>query len=279
MHEFESPLKPELAEITRVKTETGSLKTFTVSFSDKKTLKKFSFAPGKFMMVSIFGFGEMPISISSSPYQKHSLQLTVNAVGNISRAMHSLEAGDKIGLRGPFGRGYPIQRFRKKNIVFFSGGCGMASIRSAVYAINAKKELFGKLFLFHGCKSPQELLFREDIEKWEKEGNFNIFVSVDNPTPDWKGYSGFPTDLIARANLPVENTVVLLCGPQIMMNIAMQKFKDIGFKPEQFFVSMERLMHCGIGKCGHCNIGKEFVCVHGPVFSGTELEKMHLAEG
>jgi NAD(P)H-flavin reductase len=279
MHQFESPLKPELAEIIRVKEETPFLKTFTVRFLDKKKQKQFSFIPGKFVMASVFGFGEMPISISSSPYQKDSLQLTVNAVGNISRQMHLLGKGSVVGLRGPFGRGYPIQKFRKKNIIFFSGGCGMASMRSAVYAVNAKKELFGKLFLFHGCKSPQELLFAEDIAKWEKEQNFNVFVSVDKPTPDWKGNSGFVTDLIDKVDFPVENTFVLMCGPQAMMNIAIEKFRKHGFKPEQIFASLERLMHCGIGKCGHCNIGKEYVCVHGPVFSGSELEKMHLREG
>ncbi|MDD5163931.1 MAG: FAD/NAD(P)-binding protein [Candidatus ainarchaeum sp.] len=279
MHDFESPLKPELAEILRVKQETPSIKTFTVRFLDKKKQKQFSFLPGKFMMASIFGFGEMPISISSSPYQKDSLQLTVNPVGNISRKICSLEKGSVIGLRGPFGRGYPIQKFRKKNIVFFSGGCGMASMRSAVFAVTAKKELFGKLFLFHGCKSPSELLFAEDIAKWEKEENFNVFVSVDVPSPSWKGNSGFVTDLIGKVDLPIEDTFVLMCGPQAMMNIAIEKFKGHGFKPEQLYSSLERLMHCGVGKCGHCNIGKEFVCVHGPVFSGLELEKMHLKEG
>ena len=155
----------------------------------------------------------------------------------------------------------------------------MASIRSAVCAVHAKKELFGKLFLFHGCKNPEELLFKKDVEKWEKDKNFSIFVSVDKPTPDWKGCSGFVTDAIDKVDLPVENTFVLMCGPQIMMDIAIEKFKKHGFKPEQIYASLERLMHCGVGKCGHCNIGKEYACVHGPVFSCSELEKMHLKEG
>ena len=277
MSDFESPLKPELAEIISVKTETPSLKTFTVRFLDKKIQKKFFFLPGRFMMASIFGFGEMPISISSSPYNTDLLDLTVNAVGNISKAMHRLKPKDIIGLRGPFGKGYPIQRLRKKNIVFFSGGCGLASLKSAVLAVMSKKELFGKLFLFHGCKSPKELLFTGDLKKWES--SCNVFVSVDNPDKEWKGHSGFITELLDKAELPVENTVVLLCGPEVMVSIALKKLKGLGFNPSQFFASMERLMHCGIGKCGHCNIGKKFVCVHGPVFSGPELEKMHLGDG
>ena len=152
----------------------------------------------------------------------------------------------------------------------------MASMRSAVYAVHAKKELFEKLFLFHGCKSPEELLFREDIEHWEKDSQFNVFVSVDKPSKEWKGYSGFITNLIDKVELPLENTFVLLCGPQLMIDVAIEKFEKHGFKAEQIFASLERLMHCGVGKCGHCNIGKEYVCVHGPVFSGLELEQMHL---
>jgi len=277
MHEFESPLKPETAEILGIKQETPNIKTFKVRFIDKKRQKKFFFIPGKFMMVSIFGFGEMPISISSSPYKTDSLELTVNAVGNISRAMHRLKKNDIIGLRGPFGKGYPLQTLRKKNIVFFSGGCGFASLRSAVLAANAKKQMFGKLFVFHGCKSPQELLFEKDIKKWPSHG-IETFVSVDNPSPQWKGYSGYITDVIDKAEIPVENTAVLLCGPEPMVNIALKKFRKKGFSNGQMFASLERLMHCGIGKCGHCNIAGKYVCVQGPVFSGKELEKMDWGE-
>ncbi|MDD5147828.1 MAG: hypothetical protein PHH08_00005, partial [Candidatus ainarchaeum sp.] len=127
-------------------------------------------------------------------------------------------------------------------------------------------------------KSPSELLFADDVAKWEKQKNFNVFVSVDIPTRNWKGHSGFVTDLIDKADLPVENTSVLMCGPQAMMNIAIAKFKKHGFKAEQIYASLERLMHCGVGKCGHCNIGREYACVNGPVFSGRELEQMHLKE-
>ncbi|MBN1941269.1 MAG: FAD/NAD(P)-binding protein [Candidatus Diapherotrites archaeon] len=279
MHEYEAPLKPELAEIIKVKSETPSIKTFDVRFVDKKLQKQFAFLPGKFVMVSVFGYGEMPISISSSPFEKEFIQLTVNAVGNISNAMHRLKKGDLIGLRGPFGRGYLLQRFRRKNIVFFSGGCGLASIRSAVLAALAKKDMFGDIFLFHGCKSSKELLFGKEIANWERRNSLNACVSVDIPEKGWKGHTGFVTDLIEKKPLPVENTVVLMCGPPVMVKIAIQKFKDLGFKPEQIYASLERLMHCGVGKCGHCNIGREYVCVHGPVFSGSQIEKMHLEEG
>jgi len=271
----ETPLK---AKIVDVAVETSEIKTFAVRFIDPKVQKRFRFQPGKFMMVSIFGYGEIPISISSSPYKIDSISFTVANVGNATNAMHRLSKGDEIGLRGPFGNSFPLQKFRKKNLIFIAGGCGFAPLRSTVFAFQEKKKEFGEAFIFFGCKSPKELLFKQNLDQWEKEGKMHVLVTVDNPTPEWKGHSGVVTKLFDKIKMPVENSVCLLCGPPIMIHFALIELQKLGFKEAQFFASLERRMHCGMGYCAHCNIGEKQVCTDGPVFTGTELRKMPLRE-
>ncbi|MBN2067607.1 MAG: FAD/NAD(P)-binding protein [Candidatus Diapherotrites archaeon] len=273
-----APELPLPAKIVSVQDETPEIKTFAVKFLDKKVQEKFSFSPGKFMMLSVFGYGEMPISISSSPYKTGSISFTVANVGNASRALHSLKKGSEVGLRGPYGNGFPLQKFRNKNLAFIAGGCGFAPLRSSVYAFQAKKEQFKDAYIFFGCKSPKEMLFASDLKQWGKEKKMHTFVTVDSPTKDWKGHTGVVTKLFAKSGLPVEDTVCLLCGPPIMIHFALLELKKLGFKDEQFYASLERLMHCGLGFCAHCNIGDKYVCRDGPVFNGTELSKMPLEE-
>ena len=269
---------PDIAKITAIKQETSAIKTFTLQYTNKQKQESFHFVPGKFLMVSVFGYGEMPISISSSPLETDSLQLTVRDVGNISHALHHLKAGDTVGLRGPFGQGFPIARFRKKNIVFVSGGCGMAALRPVVYAAVGKRQEFGKLTLFYGCKVPNQILFNEDLKQWEKTKDFNILLTVDECTPDWKGHCGLVTELFHKTSINLENTVACLVGPPIMIHFGIKELKKLGFKDEQIYASLERLMHCGMGKCAHCNIGGKYACIDGPVFNGKDLAKMPLEE-
>ncbi len=273
-----APETPLGAKITGVKRETAGIKTFTVRFLDAALQKKFLFSPGTFMMVSVFGFGEMPISISSSPYKTDSISFTVANVGNTSNAMHQLRKGDEIGLRGPFGNGFPLQRFRGKNMLFVAGGCGFAPLRSSVCAFREKKEEFGEAFIFFGCNSPKEMLFKQDLMQWEKEKKMHVLVTVDEPTPEWKGYTGVVTKLFNKIELPVRNTVCLLCGPPVMLHFALIELHKHGFQDKQLFASLERRMHCGVGYCAHCNIGDKRVCTDGPVFSGEELRRMPVRE-
>jgi len=263
-----APETPFKAKIIDVKQETSEIKTFTVQFLDKKQQKNFFFAPGKFMMLSVFGFGEMPISISSSPYKTDSIAFTVANVGSISNALHQMRKGQEIGLRGPYGNGFPLQKFRGKNLIFVAGGCGFAPLRSSVYSFQEKKQEFKDAFVFFGCRSPKEMLFK----------TMHVLVTVDEPTPDWKGYTGVVTKLFNKIDLPVEDSVCLLCGPQVMLHFSLIGLKKLGFRDKQLFASLERLMHCGLGYCAHCNIGQKYVCRDGPVFSGEELAKMPLRE-
>jgi len=272
-----TPEEPDIAEIISVEQDTEDTKTFEVCYTNPKLQKKFFFVPGKFMMVSIFGIGEIPISISSSPYKTSSMKFTVVNVGNVTNAMHRLKKGDQIGLRGPFGNGFPMQKFRKKNLVFVSGGCGLAPLRSAIYAVQEKKQEFGKTFVFFGCKSPKNILFSHDQSQWADQG-FKVFSTVDNPSPEWKGNTGLVTSLFGKAELPTENTFVLLCGPPAMVHFAMVELRKKGFKDEQMYASMERMMQCGVGYCSHCNIGNKYTCIDGPVFNAKDLKDLPVKE-
>lgn len=272
------PEKPEQAEIIGIEQDTPDTKTFTVRYLDPKLQKKFKFVPGKFMMVSIFGFGEMPISISSSPYKTDSIKFTVANIGNATNAMHGLKKGSIIGLRGPFGNGFPLQKMRKKNILFVAGGCGLAPLRSAIYAVQEKKAEFGKVFVLSGCRAPENALFSCEKEQWKSIG-FNVLSTVDKADSEWKGSTGLVTSLFPKMDLPAGNTVAMLCGPPAMVHFALAELAKKGFKEGQMFASMERMMQCGIGYCSHCNIGEKYVCKDGPVFSAKELKGLPVEEG
>lgn len=271
-------IEPDIAEIVGVSEDTYKIKTFTIKYLDREKQKKFFFMPGKFLMVTVFGFGEMPISISSSPLKTDSLQLTVKDVGTITHAMQQLKKGDKIGLRGPFGKPFTIAHFRKKNILFVSGGCGMAPLRPIIYSIVEKRGEFGNLILLHGCKNPDHILFNDDLKHWDETKNFNVLLTVDECTPDWKGHCGPVTDLLGKVETDESNTIACIVGPPIMVHLVLKGLRKQGFKDENIFASLERLMHCGMGKCAHCNIGSKYVCIDGPVFSGKELAKLPLEE-
>jgi len=272
-----TPEKPEMAEVIEVEEETIDTKTFTVRYADAKRQEEFHFVPGKFMMVSVFGIGEIPISISSSPYKTGSMAFTVANVGNVTNAMHELKKGGKIGLRGPFGNGYPMPRFLGKNILFISGGCGLAPLRSAIFAVQEKKSEFGKVAVLFGCKTPSNILFKKDQQNWGKEG-FQVLNTVDKPDEKWQGNVGVATALLGKIDFPAKNTVVMICGPQIMMHFALVELQKKGFDEEFIFASMERMMQCGVGYCSHCNIGSKYTCIDGPVFSAAQLKEMPVKE-
>ncbi len=272
-----TPEKPELAEIISISQDTADTKTFEVKFVDKSVGKKFKFRPGQFMMISVFGFGEVPISISSSPYKTNSIKFTIVNVGNVTNALHQLKKGAKIGLRGAFGTGFPLQKFRKKNILFVSGGCGLAPLRSAIYAVQEKKSEFGKISVLFGCKTPENVLFDKDMKQWQKE-KFQVLSTVDNPNKNWKGNTGVVTGLFKHLTFPPETTIVMMCGPSIMIHFSLIELRKKGFKDEQMFASLERLMQCGVGYCSHCNIGNKYTCINGPVFTAKDLEKLPMKE-
>jgi len=267
--EINNPLIPELAKIEKITQETDSIRTFKLKFLNKKS---FTFIPGQFVQVSIFGIGEAPISICSSPFNEKFFEITVRNVGNVTNALFKSNEEDLIGVRGPFGNGYPMDEFKYKNIVLVAGGVGFPPVKSIIeYAISRRND-FESLLLLYGAKNPADIVYKNELEKWRK--NFQILITVDKPTSEWKGNVGVVTDLFDKVEINNQNTIGVICGPPIMMKFVTQKFQELGLKDDQIYLSMERLMQCGIGQCGHCNIGKKYVCKDGPVFRYDKLKEL-----
>lgn len=272
MKKISNLLAPAVAVIRKVSVESASIKSFELEFLDKKLRKKFRFLPGKFAEISVFGFGEMPISIASSPLQKKTILFTVNNVGNISAAMHKLKKGDSVGLRGPYGNGFPFPTFTGKNIIAVAGGCGFAGLHSVIETAFLQRAKFGQIDIFYGARSESDLIYKKDIADWKKK-KINIHLSVD-ANGGKKFFTGFVHQLMEKTVLEAKNSIVVFCGPGRMTESCVEVLKAKGFSEKQMFLSLERLMHCGMGKCAHCNMGQKFVCIDGPVFQLDELKEL-----
>ncbi len=225
---------------------------------------------GQFIQVSIPGVGEAPISFAS--YSDKFVKLNVNVVGKVTAALQKLKVGDKILIRGPYGHGYPLNTLHGNNIYFVGGGCGVAPLKGAIDYVEKNRDSFKKVSLFLGYRSPNDILFKKELEEWKDK--YHLTVTVDqNPTKScYEGAVGFVTDAVQKADISTENSVVLVCGPPPMMNAALKILMEKGFKDEQIFVSHERLMYCGIGVCCHCMIQDKFCCEDGPVFRYDEIK-------
>ena len=265
---------PDLAIINKVRDEAEGIKTFTLEFEDGKLEESFDYRPGQFIELTIVGVGEAPISITSSPVNKGYLELSVAAVGKVTRALHLKKAGEFVGLRGPYGNGFAFEEIKGKSVLFVGGGIGLAPLRSLINQIFAYRDNFGKIAILYGARTPGLLCFMDDIEKWGKLKNSEVLLSVDVPDDKWQDNVGVVGSLLPKIELDIENTVAFVCGPPIMIHFVILDLLKMGFGEEQIITTMERRMECGLGKCGHCNIGKSYVCLDGPVFSYQQLKEL-----
>ena len=267
-----NPMLPQLYRVQHVRREipdTFTLELETVDGSDVPP-----FATGQFNMLYIFGVGEVPISISGDPAKRRPLLHTTRAVGTVSRAMRELKPKDVIGVRGPFGSHWPIERGLGKDIVIVAGGIGLAPLRSAMYQIIAQREKYGKVVLLYGARTPEDILYRKELENWRAHFDLEVFVTVDHATGAWHGSVGVVTRLVLRAPFDPQNALALVCGPEIMMRVSAAELERRGVAAEQIFVSMERNMKCAVGFCGHCQYGSDFVCKDGPVFQYSHVKDL-----
>lgn len=225
-----------------------------------------AFAPGQFNMLTVFGVGEVPISVSGDPAEPGRLVHTIRAVGPVSTALAGLGPGDVVGLRGPFGTSWPMEEAAGRDVVIVAGGLGLAPLRPALYRLLAERGRYGKIILLYGTRSPEEILFRREIETWRRRLDIDIEVTVDHAIGDWHGHVGVVTTLIPRASFDPLHTIALVCGPEVMMRFAIAALRDAGLAEDAIYLSMERNMKCAIGFCGHCQFGTVFVCRDGPVF-------------
>jgi NAD(P)H-flavin reductase len=269
-----NPMLPQEFAIRRVRRETED--TFTVELEPQGEQKEFRFAPGQFNMIYVFGVGEIPISISGDPANTRTLVHTTRAVGTVTKAMDKLRRGDIIGIRGPYGTPWPIEKAVGQDIVFVAGGIGLAPLRPALYYVVAHRERFGKVVLLYGTRSPADILFRQELENWRARFDLDVYVTVDRAMSGWKGNVGVVTSMIPKAPFDPRNTAAFVCGPEIMMRFTASEMVKRGVDPHSISVSMERNMKCGIGLCGHCQFGPVFICKDGPVFPYAQIKDMLL---
>lgn len=256
------PMAPAVVCIERRIKELGD--TFTLNL--KPADGDFYFRPGQFNMLYVFGVGEVPISISGDPENPQTLVHTIREVGGVTKALAGLKAGDSVGVRGPFGSSWPLEEAAGKDVVIVTGGIGLAPLRPAFYQILSQRDRFGRLALLYGARTPGDILFRKELEKWRAHFDLQVRVTVDSADETWFGSVGVVTTLIPKARFDPANTLVLICGPEIMMHFSVLEFKKLGVPVTNIYLSMERNMKCAVGFCGHCQYGPHFICKDGPVF-------------
>ena len=259
-------------DIQHVMRETND--TFSLELKPKKGAKKFHFKPGQFNMLYVFGVGEVPISISGDPTDQNVLVHTTRAVGTVTKAMKKLKAGDTLGIRGPFGTSWPVDKAVGDDVVVVAGGIGLAPLRPVIYYLLANREKYGKVVLLYGTRTPDDILFSKDLKKWRSRFDIELHITVDRATGSWKGNVGVVTHLIGKAPFDHLNCKAMVCGPEIMMRFTILEFQKRGIDDKNIFVSMERNMKCGIGLCGHCQIGPVFACKDGPVFCYDNVKEL-----
>ncbi len=267
---------PHLAQIVRTQPLTQMEKLFEIKLKNGQDL---GHQPGQFVEVSLFGIGESPISISSSPTKKGSFELAVRSVGNVTQALHQLEPGATVGIRGPFGKGFPTEEIKGKDILFVAGGIGLVPLRSLIHYVLDRRKDYGRVIVFFGAKRPAEQLFVDELAKWRTNKEMEYFETVDRPDEKWKGNVGVITTLFSKVTVDPKKTVAVIVGPPIMYRFALLEAQGKGIPEDQIIVSLERRMKCGVGKCGHCQINNIYVCQEGPVFRYSEIKDVKEAIG
>jgi sulfhydrogenase subunit gamma (sulfur reductase) len=266
---------PVAARITNIVQLTALEKVFTIQLPEGMSLNH---RPGQFVEVSMLGTGEAPISISSSPSRSNgTFELCVRKVGDVTQAVHQLQPGDVVGVRGPFGHGFPYEKFRGKDILFAPGGLGLAPLRSLINQVLDERALYGRVLILYGARNPSELLFKEELEAWSKRKDVELMVTVDRGDETWKGHTGVITTLFKDVSVNPRNTIAVTCGPPIMYRYVLMELLGKGILEGNIYLSLERKMKCGIGKCGHCQINNVYACQSGPVFSYRDIKGLEEA--
>jgi len=262
-------MRPEPFEVRQVKRETGD--TFTLTLVPVSGARSRPFTPGQFNMVYVFGVGEVPISISGDPARPELLVHTIRAVGATTRALQRLQKGAWVGVRGPFGTSWPVEQAHGQDVILVAGGIGLAPLRPALYHILLHRALYGRVVLLYGARTPRDILYARELREWRGRFDIDVEVTVDRATVEWQGGVGVVTKLIQRAPFDPMSAMAMICGPEVMIRFAAVALERRGVATERIFVSVERNMKCGVGLCGHCQLGPFFICRDGPVFAHDRL--------
>jgi len=262
--------RPVEATIEDIIVESTTIKTFILR--PKEVLE---FKTGQFIELTLPGVGEAPFTPSSDPNIKDKIDVTIMNVGRVTSLLHGLSKNISLGIRGPYGKGYPLDEFAGKDILIVGGGVGLAPLRSLLFSLFATIDKFNKVVLRYGARTPSDIIYKNAISEWAKKKKVDIVTTVDVGDPTWKGNVGLVTTILKDLPVDLNKAVAVVCGPPIMMKFATLKLLDLGFKPRDIYLSMEKNMSCGLGKCGHCRIGRYYACKDGPVFTHEQLKDMH----
>lgn len=266
---------PQLARVIFTKEEVPgerAIKTFQIEFLNKDGF--FEHECGQCAMLSVFGQGESMISIASSPLDKNYKQFSIMRAGRVTSAFHELEVDDVIGIRGPYGNSFPINNWKSKNLVFIGGGCGLAPIWPVIQTAVKERSNFKNITVFYGGRSSRDIMYRAELERLRNEHDAEVHLSIDKSEEGWQEFCGFvPANLMVKEPSP-NNAIAITCGPPVMIKFVIQNLRTLGFKDEQIYTTIENKMKCALGKCGRCNVGKDYVCVKGPVYSWADLKEL-----
>ena len=268
----EDPMIPCPVSVRHTQRETHD--TFTLTLEPPDCDQGLPFIPGQFTMLYLFGIGEVPVSISGDPASTMQLVHTVRAVGSVTRSLKKLKRGSVLGVRGPFGAGWPVEEARGKDVVIVAGGIGLAPLRPLIYHLLGRREDYGHVSIFYGARSPADILYRRELEKWGGRFDVDVSVIVDHAATDWYGDTGAVTTLLGKLHCDTGKTIAMTCGPEIMMRFVIRELNHLGIPDEQIYLSMERNMQCAVGTCGHCQYGPAFVCKDGPVFRLDRIKSL-----
>ncbi|MFO7604188.1 MAG: FAD/NAD(P)-binding protein [Gammaproteobacteria bacterium] len=270
---LDNPYLPQPAQIIERIEETPSIFTLRLRFCDPELHRQYRFQPGQFNMLYLYGVGEVPISIVSDPQDEHAYDHTIRAVGRVTHALAELRAGDVIGVRGPFGRGWPLAEVNGKDIVVITGGLGCAPVVSVIHYVVRRRAEFGRLVIMQGVKHSDDLIWRQQYEQWQQVPDTQVILAASHGGPSWPWATGHVTDLLHEARFDADHCSVMMCGPEGMMQVGVEELLARGVNASELWLSMERNMQCAVGHCGHCQHGPHFVCKDGPIFNYTQIRE------
>lgn len=266
---MQNPYLPLRSKLLEVVTESPTIKTFVVTPEEP-----LAFRAGQFVELTVPGIGEAPFTPSSSPADAERIALTVMKAGRVTGALHEMGSGVELGLRGPYGNAYPLDEYAGRDILVLGGGVGLAPLRSLLLALLAETKRFGRIILCYGARTPADLIYKGELEKWRSNGAMEVHLTVDRADDSWAGRVGVVTTALEEVKVDASKAVGVVCGPPVMMKFGTLALVKMGFPAASIYLSMERNMSCGIGQCGHCRVGPYYVCRDGPVFAYAQLEKI-----
>lgn len=263
---------PQTAKILSVKNLSANVKLFRLKIKQNLPLQNgLCFIPGQFALIGVWGYGEAPFGLASSPFQNQYLEVVVREAGTVTKQLHKLKKGDEVTFRGPYGNGFPLDFFEGKDLVMITGGCGIPPIVSLIEYVIKNRKNFNNVYLLYGAATPQDILMKEKMKEWRK--SIEVLLTVDRGDKSWKGNVGLVSNLVRHIKIEPQNTAAAMCGPGPMDKALENILKPVGVSDRRIFVSEERRMQCGIGKCQHCTCGEKYVCLDGPVFNFDEIDK------